>query len=320
MTEQLSLEMNTITKLSNLYDEPFSDSSQIPTYLVSAMTKESVTVSLSGDAGDELFGGYSRYQLANDSWNRINKIPTSIRQSLGSGISLLPGSFWKGVFSPLDALKSKGSKPSSFGDKFLKASALLGSDSRQNFYHKGFMSHNLNAEDWILDAKRLDTVFDDSDFSKASFLEEMMALDMLHYLPTDILTKVDRAAMAVSLETRVPLLDPRVIEFAASLPLEYKIRNGVGKWVLREVLYRYVPKKLIERPKMGFGVPLAEWLRGPLKDWAEALLDEKRLVEEGFFNTSLVRQKWHEHLTGKRNWQYQLWDVLMFQAWLEQNK
>jgi asparagine synthase (glutamine-hydrolysing) len=147
-----------------------------------------------------------------------------------------------------------------------------------------------------------------------------MALDMLHYLPNDILTKVDRAAMAVTLETRVPLLDPNVIEFAASLPLEFKMREGVGKWALRQVLYKYVPKDLIERPKMGFGVPLAEWLRGPLKDWAEVLLDEKRLLEEGFFNVALVRQKWLEHSSGLRNWQAQLWDVLMFQAWLEENR
>ena len=312
--------LDVIPSLPQIYDEPFADSSQIPTYLVSKIAKQKVTVALSGDAGDELFGGYNRYQLASNSWNKINKIPTSIRHILGSGISLLPNSFWKGIFTPIDALKSKGGKSSSFSDKFLKASALLACDSRQDFYHKGFMSHNLNVEDWVIDAKRLDTVFDGSDFSNASFLEEMMALDMLHYLPTDILTKVDRAAMAVSLETRVPLLDSRVIEFAASLPLEFKIRNGVGKWVLREVLYRYVPKELIERPKMGFGVPLAEWLRGPLKDWAEILLDEKRLSEEGFFNVALVRRKWQEHIIGKRNWQYQLWDVLMFQAWLEQNK
>ena len=310
--------LDIIPSLPQIYDEPFADSSQIPTYLVSKITKQKVTVALSGDAGDELFGGYNRYQLANNSWNIINKIPSSIRHSLRSGISLLPDSFWKGIFTPIDALKSKGGKSPSFGDKFLKASALLACDSRQDFYHKGFMSHNLNAEDWVLNAKRLDTIFDGSDFSDASFLEEMMVLDMLHYLPTDILTKVDRAAMAVSLETRFPFLDSGVIEFAASLPLEYKIRNGVEKWVLREVLYRHVPKELVERPKMGFGVPLMEWLRGPLKDWAEILLNEKRLTEEGFFNVELVRLKWQEHISGKRNWQYQLWDVLMFQAWLDE--
>mgnify|MGYP006177040865 CR=1 FL=1 len=148
---------------------------------------------------------------------------------------------------------------------------------------------------------------------------QMMAYDLITYLPTDILTKIDRAAMSVSLETRVPFLDPNVIEFSASLPMEFKIRNGVTKWALREVLYKYVPKDLIERPKMGFGVPLAEWLRGPLKEWAESLLDEERLNHEGFFNVEFVRNKWLEHLSGKRNWHHQLWNVLMFQAWLEQN-
>lgn len=312
--------LDVIPLLPEIYDEPFADSSQIPTYLVSQIAQQKVTVSLSGDAGDELFGGYSRYQLANNTWNKLSKIPHSVRQGLGAGIEFLPAGFWMGVFSPLDALKSKKGKPFSYGDKFLKASALLNSENRREFYHKGFMSHNLSAESWVLGAKSLLTRFDEVDFSQASFLEEMMALDMLHYLATDILTKVDRAAMAVSLETRVPLLDPNVIQFAASLPLEYKVRNGEGKWVLREVLYKYVPKNLIERPKMGFGVPLAEWLRGPLRDWAEILLDEKRLHQEGFFYVPLVRKKWREHLSAQRNWSYQLWDVLMFQAWLEKNK
>ncbi|MBE0469910.1 MAG: asparagine synthase (glutamine-hydrolyzing) [Methyloprofundus sp.] len=312
--------LDVIPLLPQIYDEPFADSSQIPTYLVSKIAKQKVTVSLSGDAGDELFGGYSRYQLANKTWNKLNKIPYSVRQALGAGIGFLPSGFWRRVFSPLDSLQSKKGKPFSYGDKFLKASALLCCKNRRDFYHKGFMSHNLNVESWVIGAKPLSTQFDEIDFGQAPFFEEMMALDMVHYLPNDILTKVDRAAMAVSLETRVPLLDPTVIEFAASLPLEYKMRNGVGKWVLREVLYKYVPKDLIERLKMGFGVPLAEWLRGPLRDWAETLLGEKRLHEEGFFNVALVRKKWQEHLSGQRNWSYQLWDVLMFQAWLEKNK
>ena len=156
-------------------------------------------------------------------------------------------------------------------------------------------------------------------FEELNPVEQMMAYDLITYLPTDILTKVDRAAMSVSLETRVPFLDPEVIKFSASLPMEYKIRNGVTKWALREVLYKHVPKDLIERPKMGFGIPLSEWLRGPLKDWAESLLDEKRLHQEGFFNVEFVRSKWLEHLSGKRNWHHQLWNVLMFQAWLEKN-
>lgn len=311
--------LDVIPKLPHIYDEPFADSSQIPTFLVSQIAKQKVTVSLSGDAGDELFGGYSRYDLANNAWNKLNKIPRPIRSAVGATAKSLPAGFWKGMFSPLDALKSKQGKPVSYGDKFLKACELLNCESRRDFYHKSFLSHNLTPHAWVLGSSPIKSPFDAVDFSQATYLEEMMALDMLHYLPNDILTKVDRAAMAVSLETRVPLLDPNVIQFAASLPLEYKIREGVGKWVLRQVLYKYVPKDLIERPKMGFGVPLAEWLRGPLKDWAEALLDEKRLHEEGFFNVDLVRKKWLEHSSGLRNWQAQLWDILMFQAWLEEN-
>lgn len=312
--------LDVIPKLPHIYDEPFADSSQIPTFLVSQIAKQKVTVSLSGDAGDELFGGYDRYQLANRAWAKVNRIPRPIRNAFSSAAKSLPAGFWKGFFSPLDAVKSKPGKPVFYGDKFLKACDLLNFESRSDFYHKGFMSHNLDSHSWVLGSSAINSSFDTADFSQAAYLEEMMALDMLHYLPNDILTKVDRAAMAMSLETRVPLLDPSVIQFAASLPLGYKVRDGVGKWVLRQVLYKHVPKELIERPKMGFGVPLAEWLRGPLKDWAEALLDEKRLYDEGFFNVTLVRQKWLEHSSGLRNWHVQLWDILMFQAWLEENR
>lgn len=188
--------------------------------------------------------------------------------------------------------------------------------------HFKLASQVQNPADWLINSNEHTTLLNDGidHFGELDSIEQMMVYDLLTYLPTDILTKVDRAAMAVSLETRVPFLDPNVIEFSATLPLEYKIRDGVNKWVLREVLYKYVPKDLIERPKMGFGVPLAEWLRGPLRDWAEELLEEQRLQQEGFFNVELVRKKWQEHLTSKRNWHHQLWNVLMFQAWLEKNK
>ena len=178
-----------------------------------------------------------------------------------------------------------------------------------------------NPTDWLIDASEHLTILNDGIDRYVGFsqIEQMMIYDLLTYLQTDILTKVDRAAMAVSLETRVPFLDPSVIEFSAQLPLNYKIRNGESKWILRELLYKHVPKDLIQRPKMGFAVPLAEWLRGPLRDWAEMLLDERRLQNEGFFNVKVVRDKWNEHISGKRNWHYQLWNVLIFQTWLENN-
>jgi len=206
------------------------------------------------------------------------------------------------------------------GLKLHKGANVLHSNSIREL-HFNLASQIQFPEDWLINAKEHKTFLnDDVDlFSGLDPIEQMMAYDLVTYLPTDILTKVDRAAMATSLETRVPFLDKSVIEFSASLPFEYKIRDGVTKWVLREVLYKHVPKSLIERPKMGFGVPLAEWLRGPLRDWAENLLAEQRLKEDGFFNVSLVRNKWNEHISGKRNWHHQLWNVLVFQAWLNAN-
>ena len=187
--------------------------------------------------------------------------------------------------------------------------------------HFRLVSQIHNPSEWIKNTNEYESKLNDDivRFKELNSIESMMAYDLISYLPTDILTKVDRAAMSVSLETRIPFLDIDVIEFSSSLPIEYKIRNGVSKWALREVLYKHVPKDLIERPKMGFGVPLAEWLRGPLKDWAESLLDEKRLHQEGFFNVEFVRDKWLQHLSGNRNWSYQLWNILMFRAWLENN-
>lgn len=202
-------------------------------------------------------------------------------------------------------------------DRLLKASKLLGKPNQKEFYQHGFLSHNDDSCSWVLGAKHLTSAIDKNDFNSSVPFEKIMALDFVHYLPTDILTKMDRAAMAVSLETRVPFLDQRGIDFACCLPGEYKIRDGKTKWSLKQALYQFVPESLIERPKMGFGVPLAEWLRGPLREWAESLLDEKKLIDEGFFDPNIIREKWHEHLSGKRSWQTQLWDVLMFQAWLD---
>jgi asparagine synthase (glutamine-hydrolysing) len=306
-----------IPLLPQLYDEPFADSSQIPTYLVSKLARESVTVSLSGDAGDELFGGYNRY-LVGQKFDTLNKwVAPSIRRLISGGIQRIPPDQWDALY-----LKTATFMPSSFkmrlpGDKLHKFASILGKPSIKSFYDRLTTS-------WTSDESIVLTgeSFQDNDHPilgnyNIHSLEWMMYWDQLGYLPDDILAKVDRAAMGVSLETRIPFLDHRVIEFAWRLPLSMKIRKGQSKWILRQILYNYVPKALIERPKMGFGVPLNDWLRGPLRDWAEALLNEHKLYEEGYLNVPVVRQKWAEHLSGKRNWDFALWAVLMFESWLE---
>jgi asparagine synthase (glutamine-hydrolysing) len=299
-----------IPKLPTLYSEPFADSSQIPTFLVSQLARQHVTVSLSGDAGDELFCGYTRYQMTAAVWNKVSRLPRPLRQLAAGMITSVPPGTW----DKLGGLLSM----SHAGDKLHKGAALLGSRAVADLY-RGMVSHWTDPAGVVLGAVEPTTLLSGASLTLPGLgdVERMMALDVLSYLPDDILVKVDRAAMGVSLETRVPMLDHRVVEFAWSLPLDYKLRNGVTKWPLRQVLYRHVPQELIERPKMGFGVPIDHWLRGPLRDWAESLLSESRLAQEGFFDPAPIRQKWAEHLSGQRNWQYHLWDVLMFQAWLE---
>ena len=303
-----------IPKLPALYDEPFADSSQIPTFLVSQMAKRDISVALSGDAGDELFGGYNRYNWTSD----VLKIPVSMRRLLAAGINSISPNSWDQVFSLAGPILPKTLQLSQPGDKAHKLASILGMKTGNEVYTRLVSSWD-NPNELVLggsETSSLSSAWDrlgDID----SVEHRMMALDAMTYLPDDILCKVDRAAMGVSLETRVPFLDHRLVEFAWSLPLHMKIRDGQGKWVLRQLLYKYVPKDLIERPKMGFGVPIDAWLRGPLREWAESLLDEARLKKEGYLNPAPIREKWAEHLSGRRNWQHQLWNVLMFQAWLE---
>ncbi|MEL1227187.1 MAG: asparagine synthase (glutamine-hydrolyzing), partial [Candidatus Neomarinimicrobiota bacterium] len=307
--------LNVIPNLPNIYDEPFADSSQIPTFLVSEFAKQKVTVALSGDAGDELFGGYNRYMFSEKTINTILKTPSIVKRLVSKTIFSIPEEKWSNLLS--GCLHNRFAN---IGNKMHKTADILSSKSIRDLHFK-LVSQIHNPSEWLKNSTEYKSKLNDDivRFEELNSIESMMAYDLISYLPTDILTKVDRAAMSVSLETRIPFLDTDVIEFSASLPIQFKIRNGVSKWTLREVLYKYVPKDLIERPKMGFGVPLAEWLRGPLKDWAESLLEEKRLHQEGFFNVEFVRDKWLEHLSGNRNWSFQLWNVLMFQAWLENN-
>jgi asparagine synthase (glutamine-hydrolysing) len=310
--------MAVIPKLPALYDEPFADSSQIPTYLVSQLARQQVTVSLSGDGGDELFGGYSRYFWAMKIWRWVSYLPMPARLTLTRLLTLVPPHAWNTVFRALGFMLPAGLRYSNPGDKLHKLSSFLGARKPEAIYFD-LISHWKEPNRLVRGAQEPATVLSDPLQwpELRDFEHRMMFLDTVSYLPDDILVKVDRAAMGVSLETRVPLLDHRVVEFAWRLPLALKIREGQGKWLLRQVLYRHVPPELVDRPKMGFGVPIDHWLRGPLKPWAEALIEPKRLKSEGYLNPSLIQEKWKQHQSGRRNWSYYLWDVLMFQAWLE---
>lgn len=307
-----------IPLLPTIYDEPFSDSSQIPTFLVSQMARRHVTVSLSGDGGDELFGGYNRYFLGRNLRRKLNQIPFAVRRAVASSVIALPPALLDALLRPLGRLipQFKVSQPS---DKAYKALEVLALAKDTDVYRR-LVSHWDDPENLVIGGHEPTTTLDqllDRRELEETFEQWMMTTDMQTYLPDDILVKLDRASMAVSLESRVPFLDHRLVEFSLSLPLHMKIRDGQGKWLLRQMLYNYVPRELIERPKMGFGIPIDSWLRGPLREWAEGLLDEARLRREGFLNPEPIRKKWNEHLSGARNWQYYLWDVLMFQAWLE---
>lgn len=295
--------LDVIPNLPTLFDEPFSDSSQIPTFLVSQMAREHVTVVLSGDGGDEQFGGYNRYFHLWDRWQKLNRIPArrAIAATFGAIGRALPAGRWR--------------------DRFLYRAQLAGLLDPSALYQHGNL-HWPQTDPIGIGAGPADTLYWQRDRWIGHEVpiepcEQWMWLDAATYLPDDILTKVDRASMAVSLEARVPLLDHRVFEFSWTQPLAWKVAGGEGKQPLRQILSRYVPRELFERPKMGFGVPIDAWLRGPLRDWAEALLDESRLRREGFFNPDPIRRKWAEHLSGQVDWHYHLWDVLMFQSWLE---
>lgn len=309
-----------IPRLQSMYDEPFSDSSQLPTFLVSQLARRHVTVALSGDAGDELFCGYSRYQFAARLWNSIDRAPLALRRLAARAITGISVEGWNRAARRLAPILPRSLRFANTGDKLHKGADVLACRTLDELY-LGLVSHWEDPAALVLGGAEPPTLLTGKApaFPRLDGIQRMMALDLLTYLPEDILVKVDRAAMSVSLETRIPFLDHRVVEFAWRLPQSLKLRDGASKWVLRQVLYRHVPPALIERPKMGFGVPIADWLRGPLREWSEELLSESRLRREGFFDPVQLRRKWDEHLSGQRNWQYHLWDVLMFQAWHEEH-
>ncbi len=304
-----------IPRLPHINDEPFADASQLPTFLVSQLAVQSVTVSLSGDGGDELFAGYTRYLRVGAVWKTAQRVPGLLRGTASRVLSVISPSGWNSAFRPLRPMLPRRLRHYAEGDKVHRfADGLRAASSPEQFY-RGLMSKWTRADQVVIGAERPSLTIQKG--CDADFTRRLQAHDMTTYLPDDILTKVDRASMAVSLEVRAPLLDHRIVEFAFRVPPAMKIRDGKGKWLLRQLLDRYVPRDLVDRPKSGFVVPIGTWLRGPLRDWADALLDEQRLRNEGYFHPGPIRQKWAEHLSGRRDWQREIWDVLMFQAWQE---
>jgi asparagine synthase (glutamine-hydrolysing) len=307
--------------LSGYYDEPFSDSSQIPTVLVSRLARRNVTVVLSGDGGDELFAGYPRYAMAERLWKQMNRVPRWMSSSAARGLEFFSAETWQMILARAGGWLPEAIRSRRPAEQVERLSSLLSSTSQDCFY-RTLVSHWNHPERVVVGGAEPPTSFTDRNKQARldRFADRMMFLDLISYLPDDILTKVDRASMSVGLEARVPLLDHRVVEFAWSLPFNLKWRDSQEKWALRQILYKYVPRTLVDRPKMGFGIPVGEWLRGPLRDWGEQLLDPVRLGTDGIFSVAVVRDTWNEHVAGRRNWQYQLWDILMFQAWLEHTR
>ncbi len=304
--------MDVIPRLPTLYDEPFADSSQIPTFLVSQMAKQHVTVALSGDGGDELFGGYQRYFISERILPKIAKWPHGIRKLSANAIQSVGAQKWDALYR----LLTLGRRPGLVGDRALKLANLIRASTLIGGY-RSLISAWDSPGDVLIRSTESILPFNDPVLSRIGFIEQMMYLDTITYLPGDILTKVDRASMAVSLETRVPFLDPRVAEFAWRLPLSMKVGEGLGKRVIRKLVYRHVPQQLMDRPKAGFGIPIEDWLRGPLRDWAEALLAPDHIKASGYFDPHLVSQLWNQHLSGKMNRHVRLWPILMFEAWLQ---
>jgi asparagine synthase (glutamine-hydrolysing) len=305
-----------IPRLGHIYCEPFADSSQIPTILVSKMARRHVTVALSGDAGDEVFGGYNRYIFGQRMKRKLDHVPAFARAGIGRGIAALSPASWDSIAAAAKPLLPRSLRFGDFGDKLSKLGRAIGSRSDDEMY-KGMVSQWINPDQVVRGARDTWTTPDwrALGLEGLDFVERMMLQDTLNYLPNDVLTKVDRGSMSVALEARVPFLDHRLYEFSASLPLDLKVRDGVNKWLLRELLGRHVPRELMDRPKTGFGIPVHAWLRSELRDWAESLLSPAALADTGVFHAAPVRKAWEAHLSGRENNQHQLWCVLMYQAW-----
>jgi asparagine synthase (glutamine-hydrolysing) len=306
-----------IPRIPSMFDEPFGDASAVPTFLVAQLARQQVTVALSGDGGDELFGGYNRHFHGERIWRRIAPVPMALRRAAALGIRLVTPGMWDRLLGPASALTPKKSQIPHLGERMHRLAGVVPASSEADFYLR-LASHFPDPASVVVGGHEpLTALTSPNPVATLSHVEQMMYFDARTYLHDDVLTKVDRATLAVSLESRAPLLDHRMVELGWKIPLHLKVRGGVGKIALRRILDRHVPRELIERPKMGFGVPLAAWLRGPLRKWAGDLLSADRIRTAGFLVPGEVTKRWDEHLAGRRNWQDFLWDVLMFEAWRE---
>ena len=310
--------MSVIERLPQIYDEPFADSSQLPTTLISEFARRHVTVVLTGDGGDEVFAGYNRHVWGRRAWRMLQVLPRRLRRSMSAALNSVSVDTWDRAVGAADGLLPPRFRMRSPGDKMAKLARLLDAGTAREMY-VDLVSHWREPSSVVPRAGLVRTPVDrmlDQIPTGLDFAEIAALVDTKVFLPGDILVKVDRASMSVGLEAREPLLDHRLVEYAWRLPLSLKHRGGVGKWVLRELLARYVPRAMFERPKMGFGVPIHTWLRGELRPWAEELLSDQSLRDAGIFDPTLVRRKWKEHQSGARNAHSELWSVLMVQAWL----
>jgi len=313
-TSQMALEL--VPKLPELYDEPFADSSQLPTCLISALTRQHVTVALSGDAGDELFGGYNRHVWVPKVWGKLSRMPLPMRQALARMMKLVPPSGYDGVMAMGSKVLPSRYQIRTFGEKLYKLADVLACSTDRALYG-GLASMNRHPEQLLRPDYRSGNPVEDLYPSLVGFnqVEWMMLMDTLNFMVDDVLVKVDRASMASSLEVRAPFLDPAVFAAAWQLPLDMRVRNGEGKWALRQILYRHVPRELIERPKMGFAIPLDDWLRGPLREWAEDLLSSASLSALPMLDAVAIQKLWHLHLKGRGHYAQQLWAVLQLLVW-----
>ena len=306
-----------VPELANIYCEPFADPSQIPTILVSEIARQDVTVALSGDGGDELFAGYNRHFWAPSIWKRVSWLPTVFRKSLGYMLGRASQRTWDTWLSRLGVSSNQG------GEKVLKVARALNASNRLEMYknlcslqhdpYSMLLKHGPNGHN----GNQIPSVL--SPPEGLAFIDSMLFLDSVTYLPGDILHKVDRASMSVSLESRIPMLDHDLVSFSWQIPNHLKVRNGEGKWILKQLVHRYIPKKMMDRPKMGFRIPICTWLRGPLKGWAETLIDRNRLDEQGIFNADCIHRIWSRHQSGKENQEWALWPLLILLEWMKRN-